>query len=54
MVNKVAVSCYIWPVCVVMWGLNVDYIISEVGHTGVRWKVYLFRGIGKQSEIYVY
>ena len=33
-VNKGAVCCLL-PVCAVMYGLYVDYIISAVGHTCV-------------------
>ena len=36
---------FILLVCEVMWGLHVDYSISEVGHMYMMWHAYLFKSI---------
>ena len=38
MINKVAVHCFVLPICAVLWGLHVDYVMSAVGHTCVVWQ----------------
>ena len=42
----------VFNLCIVMWGLYVDYIISALGHKSVMWQTYLFRGICQYCEMY--
>ena len=39
---------------VVMWGLYVDYIHSDVGHIYAMWQAYFFRGMYQYYEMYVF
>ena len=44
-VNKCWEFIDLWWICLVMWGLQIDYIICAVGHTCVMSQAYLFRSI---------
>ena len=54
MVNKCCIFVDFWSMCIVMWGLYVDYSRSAVGHICAMWWTYLFRGLCQQCEMYVY